>query len=142
MTSASRLLAQACLITGAAAALAGCSDITGPESAAAQIKAPAAKAIGEPQTCIPVRRIKETTVHDDYTIDFELNGGKIYRNTLSARCGGLDYEEAFTYSTSLTQLCRADIITVISTTGPGIQPRGSCGLNSFQQIELIEDDAD
>jgi len=105
-----------------------------------RVKAPAAKAIGEPRTCIPIRSIKQTKSHDDYTIDFELRGGKVYRNDLVHRCGGLGFEKAFTYSTSLNQLCRGEIITVISTTGPGLSPRGSCGLNKFQEIELIPDD--
>ncbi|MEO1046059.1 MAG: hypothetical protein AAFX04_11520 [Pseudomonadota bacterium] len=123
-------------------ALTGCANGGDSNSARAQSKAPAATPIGNPRTCIPIQRIKRTVVHDDYTIDFVLNGGKTYRNTLSARCGGLEYEKAFTYSTSLTQLCRADIITVIANFGPGIQPRGSCGLNDFQQIEPIEEEKD
>jgi hypothetical protein len=105
-------------------------------------EAPAAKTIGDPQTCIPLRNIRRTEVHDDYTIDFVMQGGRTYRNNLRARCPGLAFEEAFSYSTSINRLCRSDIITVLSQGGPGLFPRASCGLGRFQEIELIEDDAD
>lgn len=101
-------------------------------------KAPAAKNIGEPRTCIPLRNILRTEAHDDYTIDFVMRGGKIYRNNLRSRCPGLAFEEAFSYATSINQLCRADIITVLSQGGPGLFPRASCGLGKFQEIELAE----
>lgn len=141
MQTHSLSLAHTSLIFCAALAIAGCANANGTESTRSQSKAPAANLIGEPRACIPIQRIKRTVVHDDYTIDFVLNGGQTYRNNLSARCGGLGYEKSFTYSTSLTQLCQADIITVLSPVGPGLQPRGACGLNRFQEIELIEDGA-
>ncbi|WOE75018.1 hypothetical protein [Alterisphingorhabdus coralli] len=129
------------LIIGTATAMTGCANADATESARKQSKVPAAKPIGEPRACIPIQRIKRTVVHDDYTIDFVLNGGETYRNNLTTRCGGLGYEKSFTYSTSLTQLCQADIITVIAVLGAGVQPRGACGLNRFQQIELIEENS-
>lgn len=103
-------------------------------------KAPEARSIGEPRSCIMLRNIRQTKVHDDYTIDFEMRGGKIYRNDLPRRCPGLAFEESFSYATSINQLCSVDIITVLNRGGVGLQPRASCGLGRFQEIKLADDD--
>lgn len=103
-------------------------------------KAPAAENIGEPRTCIRLRDIRQTKVHDDYTIDFEMRSGRIYRNNLGNRCSGLGFEKSFSYATSLNQLCRGEIITVLNNSGGTLQPRGSCGLTKFQEIALVDDD--
>jgi uncharacterized protein DUF6491 len=98
-----------------------------------------ARPVGEPVNCISLSRIRNTRVHDDRTIDFHMNGGQIYRNTLPHRCSGLGFEEAFSYETSLSQLCSTDIITVVRTGGGGISGP-SCGLGQFQPIEFPEDE--
>ena len=54
-----------------------------------------------------------------------MSGGKVYRNTLPHSCPSLGFEEAFTYETSLSQLCSTDIITTID------QPSGSYTGNIF-----------
>jgi len=83
-------------------------------------------------------------VIDDQTIDFKMRGGDIYRNRLPNRCGGLGFEEAFSYKTSTNQLCSVDIIHVLSQTGGRLDTRGACGLGKFQKIEKIpkEESAD
>lgn len=106
-----------------------------PMDRSSEIEAPAARVVGEAENCITTNQIRETKVHDDYTIDFEMNGGRIYRNTLSLRCGGLGFEERFAYETSVGRLCSTDTITVLQSGGT----RGAtCGLGQFVPIELVD----
>ncbi len=57
--------------------------------------------------------------------------------TLPDACPGLGFERAFGYRTSLSQLCKQDIITVLQT-GAGPMAGASCGLAEFQPIELVK----
>ena len=97
------------------------------------IRAPAATAIGEPENCVTRTNIRTTRVWDDYTIDFEMTGGRTYRNTLDNRCGGLGFEERFGYETSLNQLCSTDIIHVLYSDA---RRGASCGLGQFVPVEV------
>ncbi|MGQ5700655.1 hypothetical protein ACUJ46_01190 [Sandaracinobacteroides sp. A072] len=92
---------------------------------------------GEPVTCIDRHRINSTRVIDDQTIDFVMAGGKIMRNTLPNRCPGLGFERAFMYSTSQSQLCNVDIITVLQTSG-GPMRGASCGLGKFTPMKKAD----
>ena len=87
---------------------------------------------GKPESCIPIAQIRETRVRDDRTIDFFV-GSRVYRNVLPNACPSLGYDKAFSYSTSQSQLCSVDIITVFRNGQPGI-PGPSCGLGSFQPV--------
>lgn len=98
--------------------------------------APAAAVVGSPQSCIPLARVRESKVRDDWTIDFIASGGRVWRNTLTGRCPGLRSENAFTYETSLSQLCSTDIIYVLRTT-PGLQRGAGCGLGQFVPVRLL-----
>lgn len=91
-------------------------------------------ATGKTVDCIPLSAIRSTDVRDDQTIDFVLNGNKVYRNTLPNKCPSLGFERRFSYRTSLSQLCSVDIITVLFSAGPGLQPGSSCGLGKFQPM--------
>ena len=91
--------------------------------------------VGEPKSCINRSQLRQTEVIDDQTIDFIMNNGDIYRNTLPSKCSGLGFEEAFSYRTSTSQLCNVDIIRVLDTTGGRLDTRAACGLGRFQQIE-------
>jgi hypothetical protein len=115
--------------------LAGCA--TSPEQAAERdasqaAKVPAATPSGPPESCIITRNIRSTKVRNDSVIDFEMAGGKIYRNTLPQSCPNLGFEERFAYKTSIGQLCSVDTITVLrqGIDGP------TCGLGQFQPVEL------
>ncbi|WP_039996589.1 hypothetical protein [Sphingomonas sanxanigenens] len=99
---------------------------------------PPAKETGAAVSCIPLRSIRETRVHGDQVIDFHMNGKKVYRNTLPYSCPQLGFEERFSYSTSLSQLCSQDIITVLRTAP--VSPGASCGLGRFQPVEIIKQD--
>lgn len=89
---------------------------------------------GEPVTCLQIGQIRNTRVIDDQTIDFRMRNGSLMRNTLPARCPGLGFERAFSYRTSIPQLCNVDIITVVIQ-GGGPQIGASCGLGTFVPVK-------
>ncbi len=95
-----------------------------------------ARVVGTAESCIPLRSIRNTRVHDDRTIDFHMNNGRIYRNTLPYDCGNLGFEEAFSYETSLSRLCSTDIITVLQQPIRSGLNGPRCGLGEFTPIEL------
>jgi hypothetical protein len=97
---------------------------------------PVATPAGKPQSCIPLAQIRETRVRDDRTIDFIMSGRRAYRNVLPNSCPQLGFEEAFSYSTSLSQLCSSDIITVLQKSTP-LMRGASCGLGQFQPVTGI-----
>lgn len=99
-------------------------------------RVPEARAVGEARSCVPLRQIRSSHVRSDRVIDFEMQGGKVYRNELPYDCGSLGFEERFSYKTSLGQLCSTDIITVIQSP-PGISGP-SCGLGKFVPVELAK----
>ncbi len=90
---------------------------------------------GPAVSCIPLTGIQETRVRSDQVIDFIMRGrDRVYRVTLDQPCPELGFEQRFSYETSLSQLCSADIITVFHTSPP---MRGaSCGLAPFQPVTL------
>ena len=114
-----------------AAFLAGCATSPPPAKQVATVVPPISKAVAATgQSCVQLSQIREARVVNDRTIDFYLSGRQVLRNTLPNACPGLGFERAFTYSTSLSQLCSVDIITVIIQ-GGGPQRGASCGLGSF-----------
>ena len=102
----------------------------------AEVRAPAVTIAGEPDNCIQTSRIAGTRVHDDFTIDFELTGGQVYRSTLPGRCPGLGFEERFASEVNSGQLCQIDTITVLHSNGT----RGAtCRLGQFVPVRYVED---
>lgn len=97
---------------------------------------PEAQPTGKPLDCVPIRQIRSTKVRSDQIIDFEMDGGKVYRNTLPQSCPSLGFEQRFAYRTSISQLCSVDIITVLQA--PGISPGPSCGLGQFQPVTIAK----
>ena len=95
---------------------------------------PDATPIGDAVSCVQLQSIRSTQVHGDSVIDFHMNGGKVYRNTLPNSCPSLGFEDRFLYKTSLSQLCSVDIITVLQS--PGLSQGPSCGLGKFQPVKL------
>ena len=106
----------------------------GAASARDRTAIPEATVAGDAIRCVPLRNIRSTKVHGDSTIDFHMNSGKVYRNTLPNSCPSLGFEESFLYKTSLSQLCSVDIITVLQS--PGLSQGASCGLGKFQPVKL------
>lgn len=112
-------------------ALVGCTATppVKPTVAATTTVAPA-KVSPVAQSCVQLNRIREARVVDDRTIDFYLSNREVLRNTLPNSCPQLGFERAFSYSTSISQLCSVDIITVIIQ-GGGPARGASCGLGPF-----------
>jgi hypothetical protein len=99
---------------------------------------PAATPTGPEVNCLNTQRIRETRVRSDSVIDFYTLGGQVYRNTLpGGGCPSLGFEEKFAYSTSTSQLCNVDIITVLQS-GGGLTRGASCGLGKFQPVQLAK----
>jgi hypothetical protein len=86
---------------------------------------------GKTKSCIGIRRIRESRVIDDSMIFFRGIGKTGYLNKLSGKCIGLAREERFSYSTTISQLCRGEILTVLDSFG---RPWGSCGLGEFEEL--------
>ena len=96
---------------------------------------PAVRVTGPGQSCIPLP-ISQSVVRDARTIDFYSGPGRGWRNTLTADCPSLAREKAFTYETSLSQLCSADIVYVLENWG-GQPHRGTtCSLGQFTPVEF------
>ena len=111
--------------------VAGCSASAPPRPPVATATAiPPKPTAAAAQSCVDLVRIREARVIDDRTIDFYLGNREVLRNTLPNACPQLGFEKAFTYATSLSQLCSVDIITVI-VQGGGPRRGASCGLGSF-----------
>lgn len=101
---------------------------------------PPVNVVGEPESCIPINRMRSSKVRDDRTIDFEMSGGKVYRNILPSKCPRLGFEEAFTYKTSLSRLCNTDIVYVLESVGGDLRRGAGCGLGDFVPVKYIKDE--
>ena len=99
--------------------------------ALAQIEPPAAPP--ETRNCLQLMQIRSNTVVDGQAIDFRLRDGSVWRNRLPRACPTLGFNQAFSYSTSIPQLCNVDMIRVIVQGNPGIIG-ASCGLGKFERL--------
>lgn len=100
---------------------------------------PAAEVIGEARDCLPLTQFSNTRIRDDNTIDFIGGAGnRVWRVTLSNRCSGLKSADTFTYETSLSQLCRQDIIYPLNRYGGDFQRGPGCGLAPFVPVKLAD----
>lgn len=110
--------------------------LAAPGAARDRDRVPEATPTGKPQHCVTTSRIRATHVRSDSVIDFEMNGGQVYRNTLPHGCPGLGFDETFGYETHTGELCSVDTITVLR---PSSGMRGpTCGLGAFQPVKLIK----
>ncbi len=119
-----------------AAAIVACGIATASAAPRDRNTPPPAVEDGKPVSCVQLNNIRNTNVHGDSVIDFHMNNGKVYRNTLPMSCPSLGFEERFLYKTSLSQLCNVDIITVLQS--PGLSPGASCGLGKFQPVKIVK----
>lgn len=123
----------------AVATLVGASTLVGGYAVAGRSTTPPpARETGQPVNCVNISQIRESRVRNDTVIDFRVSGNKWYRNTLPHRCSSLGFEERFTYTTSMNQLCSVDIIHVLQSHGTGLSRGPACGLGKFQPVELIK----
>lgn len=108
--------------------LTSCTPATAPTAVAVATASPVPAVAA--RSCVSLSAISEARVIDDSTIDFHMRDGTVLKNTLPHSCPSLGFEKAFTYATSLSQLCSVDIISVIQQSG-GPQIGASCGLGKF-----------
>lgn len=92
--------------------------------------------------CVSLVRIDRTRIVNDQTILFYMLGPDVYVNYLPRRCNGLKRTDAFSYATSLSQLCHLDVIRGLRNFGGQLSPTVACGLGKFvpineEQIELL-----
>ena len=93
---------------------------------------------GETVDCLRLSMVRETNPIDDDMILFEVRGGAMFLNETNSRCSGLRFERRFSYSVSMSQICRGDIIHVLDSTG---SRRGACSLGEFQALmEKVDKD--
>lgn len=119
-----------------AAALSACTYDGRSPAAASRDRVPPAVVTGPAVSCIPLSAISQSPVRDGRTIDFLTSSRKGWRNVLPDQCPSLASARAFTYSTSLSQLCSTDIIRVLEQWGGRPMPGAACGLGQFTPIEL------
>ncbi len=89
---------------------------------------------GDYQTCLGLRQINQIKALDDYNFLVRVGVNKYYLNKVSGRCNGASSTfNRLQYTTSLSQLCRNEIILIVdNTTGFTVS---SCGLGSFERLE-------
>jgi hypothetical protein len=90
----------------------------------------AAAPAGEVRACLLIQTIRQTRVVNDEMVEFITRDGTLWQNKLPNRCPGLGFERAFSYSTSIPQLCDVDVITVFQQSA-GTRAAARCGLGKF-----------
>lgn len=90
--------------------------------------------IGETQMCVPLRQISDQRVIDDRTILLKMVVGPTYKRIdLARECSGLKAQGGFISATSISQLCRQDILRVTQ------EPIGSqCIIDKIVNIDEAE----
>ncbi len=120
-----------------AATLAGCSYNQRERPTAHETtRGPAVHVTGPAVSCIPISHFSETRVRDARTIDFLTTSRRGWRNVLPDSCPNLMTQQAFSYATSLSQLCSTDVIHPLVSSGGQLETTTACGLGQFTPIEL------
>lgn len=107
-------------------------------SEAAIAATPAARVLGKGESCINRSQVRNTVVRSDRVIDFEMQGGTVYRSTLTSRCPGLGFDRAITYETSIDQLCTQQIVYSLQNIGGTVQRGAACSLGPFVPVEYVK----
>ncbi len=89
---------------------------------------------GETRRCVKTVNISRSDPLDDRHILFKLRNGDLYLNRLGKGCGGLRFNDAYSFDNRLSELCQNEIISVLDTFNSGTL--GSCGLGKFEKLEL------
>jgi len=92
----------------------------------------------EPLRCLSMNSIRSTKVLDDQRVLFIQSRDKAFLNRLDRDCLGLFRNGTFAYKVQSgarhARLCDTDSITVIETTGRGL----NCGLGRFEPLSQAE----
>lgn len=94
---------------------------------------------GKSRLCLPMHRIRDIDVLDDWTLLIEMAGRSYYVTHLAYQCPRLAVEDRFTYTLHSNLLCHADLITVITITGTAL---ASCPLAEFEELREKEGGTD
>jgi hypothetical protein len=87
---------------------------------------------GPPTNCISVQQIRTMRIINDQTIDFEMTGGRVFRNELPMRCSGLSFNTRIRHNSRTSQLCSLNMVTLDSFGSGRSGP--SCQLGRFQPM--------
>lgn len=129
------------LLLLALTAAAGCATVEQEEiTQAAQERLADFERTGEMRSCLNLRSISQITPLDDRHFLVRAGVNDYYLNVVSGRCAGAGrFSNRLQYTTSLSQLCRSEIINVVDNSTGFVM--GSCGLGSFERlVEKVEED--
>lgn len=88
--------------------------------------------------CVSLRQVQRIDIMDQQHILFYLRGGEIYTNHLLGKCPGLRRNDTIMYRTTLNQVCRLDMFTILRNVGGGFMPGATCTLGSFHPTSREE----
>lgn len=123
----------------AALTLAGCATASGDRELSTRAAERLAEfdRTGEVESCLGLRRISQITPLDNHHFLVRAGLNDYYLNEVSGSCSGAARAgNRLQYTTSLSQLCRNEIITVVDNSN-GFTV-GSCGLGGFERLEKLE----
>lgn len=123
------------VLLGMAVALANCANAPKEEvDQRAADKLAQFERTGELTSCIGLRQISQITPVTESTFLVRVGAGDYYANDVSGRCNGATRNSTrLEYSTTLSELCRNELIKVVDNT-TGVQI-GGCGLGSFERLK-------
>jgi hypothetical protein len=89
----------------------------------------AGRVAGPPVDCVNSSELRSNRTFGDGAILFEARGDVLYLNQPPGGCGGLGPGRAFRTTTTVSRMCRGDIITVFEPVSGA--EYGGCGLGEF-----------
>ncbi|MGE0408012.1 MAG: DUF6491 family protein [Amphiplicatus sp.] len=96
---------------------------------------------GEKVNCLGLQRVDQIDPLSENMFLIRSGADDYYLNEVSGRCSGADSNfNRLQYKTSLSQLCRGEIITVVDNSS-GFTV-GSCGLGDFERLRRKAPEAD
>ncbi|MDZ7627888.1 MAG: DUF6491 family protein [Parvularculaceae bacterium] len=88
---------------------------------------------GDTQTCLNLPLINEIRAVDEDTLLIRSGANNWYVSELPRRCNGVvNRGNRIEYTTSLSQLCRNDILRIVDNVNGFLT--GSCGMGSFERL--------
>jgi len=117
-----------------AALLAGCATtVNEPVNESAAKRLAGFERTGDKQNCLSLAVINEITAVDEKTLLIRSGANNWYVSDLATRCRGVvNQANRLEYTTSLTQLCRNDILRIVDNVNGFLT--GSCGMGSFERL--------
>ncbi len=133
------MIERAFFLATAAAAVTACATGGGYEiSEATAAKLAEFEKTGDVTNCLQLRAIDQIKPLDERNFLIEVGSNNYYLAELSSSCNGADSTfNRLEYTTSLSSLCRGEIIRVVDNSS-GFTV-GSCGMSDFQKLEKVAD---